>query len=95
METAKTGSHFRHWQIVIDLITMTLGILAVMIGIFVFLEIGSRLRWLPLMFLLAALADMMSGMKAFYYGRRIAGIGMSLVAVLVFLFAIVSYITMW
>lgn len=95
MEAAKTKGHFKHWQTVIDLVTMTMGVLAVCLGLFVFLNIETQMNWLPMMFLLAALVDMISGMKAFYYGRRLAGIGMCFLSVLVFGFAVVSYIVIW
>jgi len=95
METAKTKGRFKHWQTVIDLVTMTMGVLAVCLGIFVFLNIETQMNWLPIMFLLAALVDMISGMKAFYYGRYLAGIGSCFLSVLIFGFAVVSYIVIW
>lgn len=95
METAKTKRHFKHWQTVLDLATMSMGILAVGLGVFVFLNLETQMRWMPVMFLLAALVDMVSGMKAFYYGRRLTGLGICFIAVLIFGFAVASYIVIW
>lgn len=95
MEAAKTKRHFKHWQTVLDLATMSMGVLAVCLGIFIFLNLETQMNWMPIMFLLAALVDMISGMKAFYYGRRLAGLGICSLAVLVFGFAVISYIVIW
>ncbi len=95
MEAAKTKRHFKHWQTVLDLATMGMGILAVCLGIFIFLNLETQMNWMPVMFLLAALVDMVSGMKAFYYGRRLAGLGICFLSILVFGFAVASYIVIW
>lgn len=95
METGIIKNHFRHGQATVDLVTMLMGILAVCLGVFVFFDIEGRIQWLSMMFLLAALVDMISGMKAFYYGRRLSGIGMCVTSVFVFAFAVVSYIVIW
>ena len=95
MEAAKTKRHFKHWQTVLDLATMSMGVLAVCLGVFIFLNLETQMNWMPVMFLLAALVDLVSGMKAFYYGRRLTGLGIFFLEVLVFGFAVVSYIVIW
>jgi len=95
MEAVKAKGRFKHWQTVLDLVTISMGILAVCLGIFVFLNLETQMNWLPVMFLLAALVDMISGMKAFYYGRRFAGLGICFLSILVFGFAVISYIVIW
>jgi hypothetical protein len=86
---------FHHWQLVVDVVAMILGLGTIALGIFLFFNLKTAIQWLPLMFLMACLVNLISAMKAFYYKRIVSGIGLTLSAVLIFGFAIVSYITCW
>jgi hypothetical protein len=91
----KKKEGFQHWQLVVDLLVMLLGLGTVFLGIFLFFNLKATVQWLPLMFLLACLVNLISAMKAFYYNRRVSGIGLTLSAMAIFGFAVVSYITCW
>ncbi len=93
MNKKKEG--FRHWQLLLDIIVMILGIGTTLLGLFLFGRLDRSIQWLPLMFLLASIVNTMSGLKAFYYGRKAAGAGSCLTALAIFCFAVVSYITCW
>lgn len=86
---------FRHWDIVVETLNISLGLAAVFLGIFIFCNLSSMIEWLPLMFLTAALANLISAMKKFYYHKRLQGFGLLIISVFIFLFAVVSYITLW
>lgn len=86
---------FRHWNTLLECVIMGLGLGTILLGVFIFFNADEMLCWLPLMFLLAALVNTISSMKAFYYGRRLSGAGLFLTGFFIFAFAAVSYITLW
>lgn len=91
----KKKEKFRHWGAVVECTIMGLGLCTILLAILIFCNVGEMLKWLPLMFLLAALVNVISSMKALYYGRKLAGLGLFLVSAGVTAFAVVSYITLW
>lgn len=86
---------FRHWRLVADSISMVLGLFTILLAIFIFFNIETRMKFLPVMFMLAAIMNLVGGTKAIYYGRRLSGLGQIIVSVIVCGFAILSSITMW
>lgn len=91
----KKKEKFKYWGAVVECIIMGLGLCTIILAVFIFLNLDEMLRWLPLMFLLASLVNVISSMKALYYGRRLAGLGLFLVSAGIMLFAVVSYIALW
>jgi hypothetical protein len=89
----KKDSH--HWQLWIDIIAMMLGIATAILGAFLFTHLDTAIQWLPIMFLMACIVNIITSLKAFYYGRKAAGCGALLTAIVIFGFALVSYITCW
>lgn len=86
---------FRHWGTVLEFIILGLGLCTIILGIFIFFQVGDMLPWLPVMFMTAALENIISSMKAFYYRKKLKGAGLFLAAFFIFAFAVVSYITLW
>lgn len=91
----KKKEKFKHWGTVVEFTIMGLGLCTIVLAGFIFLNLDEMLGWLPLMFLLAALVNVISSMKALYYGRKLAGLGLFLVSAGIMAFAVVSYITLW
>lgn len=86
---------FRHWRVVVDSINMILGLITIGLGVFIFFSIETRMNLLPILFLFAAIMNLIGGTKAIYYGRRLSGLGQVVVSVVICGFAILSFITMW
>ncbi len=91
----KKKEKFRHWGTIVECTVMGLGLCTILLAVLIFCNVEERLRWLPLMFLLAALVNVISAVKALYYGRKLAGLGLFLVSAGITVFAVVSYITLW
>ena len=91
----KKKEKFRHWGTVVECTIMGLALCTIVLAVFIFFNVSEMLRWLPLMFLLAALVNVISAMKALYYGRKLAGLGLFLSSVAIVAFAVISYITLW
>lgn len=91
----KKKEKFKHWGTLVECTIMGLGLCTILLAVLIFCDVSERLRWLPLMFLLAALVNVISSMKTIYYGRKLAGLGLFLVSVGVTAFAVISYITLW
>lgn len=91
----KKKEKFRHWGTVVECTIMGLGLCTILLAVLIFCNVREMLRWLPLMFLLAALVNSISSVKALYYGRTLAGIGLFLASVGIAAFAVISYITLW
>lgn len=91
----KKKEKFRHWGAVVEGAIMVLGLNTILLAVLIFCNVGKMLRWLPLMFLLAALVNVISSIKALYYGRRLAGIGLFLASAAITAFAVVSYTALW
>ena len=91
----KKKERVRHWGMVVECTIMGLGLCTILLAILIFCNADKMLRWLPLMFLLAALVNVISSVKALYYGRTLAGIGLFLASAGIAAFAVVSYITLW
>lgn len=91
----KKKEKFRHWGAVVECAIMGLGLCTILLAVLIFCNVGEMLQWLPLMFLLAALVNIISSVKALYYGRTFAGIGLLLASVGITAFAVISYITLW
>ena len=91
----KKKEKFRHWGTIVECTVMGLGLCTILLAVLIFCNVEERLRWLPLMFLLAALVNVISAVKSLYYGRKLAGLGLFLVSAGITVFAVVSYITLW
>ena len=65
----KKKEKFRHWGMVVECTIMGLGLCTILLAVLIFCNADKMLRWLPLMFLLAALVNVISSVKALYYGR--------------------------
>ncbi len=92
----KKDNKFRYWKQVIDLITIILGAVTVFIGIYVAFMVNERLKWLPVLFLLAALVNLIEALKKMYYGGEIAkGIAYFVWALAIAVFSVVTYIVIW
>lgn len=91
----KKKEKFRHWGTVVECTMIGLGLCTILLAVLIFCKVEEMLKWLPLMFLLAALVNVISAVKAFYYGRSLSGIGLLLVSAGITAFAVVSYITLW
>lgn len=91
----KKKEKFRHWGTVVEGTIIGLALCTIVLAGFIFFNVNEMLKWLPLMFLLAALVNVISAMKALYYGRKLAGLGLLLTSAAVTAFAVVSYITLW
>lgn len=92
---SKKKEKFKHWGAVVEGTTIGLGLGSIILAIVIFLNLNEMFRWLPLMFLLAALVNVISSIKALYYGRRLAGLGLFLASAGILAFAVISYITLW
>ena len=95
MYISNKQGRFRHWRLVVDSTNMVLGLITIGLAIFIFFNIETRMNLLPIMFMLAAIMNLIGGTKAIYYGRRLSGLGQVVVSVVVCGFAILSFITMW
>ena len=91
----KKNNKFRHWKLVVDLITILLGMVTIFLGIYVSFMVSERLRWLPALFLGAALVNLIEALKKMYYGKYIAGVLFLFAAILIAAFAVVSYLSIW
>lgn len=91
----KKKEKFRHWGTVVEGSIMGLALCTIVLAVCIFFNLERMLKWLPLMFLLAALVNVISAMKAFYYGRKLAGLGLLVSSAAVAVFAVISYITLW
>lgn len=91
----KKKEKFRHWETVVEAAVMGLALCTIVLSVVIFFNVAEMLKWLPLMFLLAALVNVISSMKAFYYGRKLAGLGLFAASGAVAIFAIVSYVALW
>lgn len=80
---------------VVEGVAMGLGLCTILLAILIFCNVDEMLSWLPLMFLLAALVNVISGVKALYYKKKLAGAGLILVSAGITAFAVVSFITLW
>jgi hypothetical protein len=67
----------------------------IFIGIFVAFMVSERIKWLPALFLGAALVNVIEALKKIYYGKFVAGLLFFLVAIIIAAFAIVSYLAIW
>ena len=72
----KKKEKFKYWRTVVECTIMGLGLCTILLAILIFCNVSERLCWLPLMFLSAALVNVISSVKAMYYGRKLAGIGL-------------------
>ena len=88
----KKHDKFRHWKLVVDLITILLGMITIFIGIYVALMVSERLKWLPALFLGAALVNLIEALKKIYYGKYVAGLLFFLAAITIAAVAVVSYL---
>ncbi len=91
----KKKEKFKHWGTVVEGTIIGLAICTIVLAGFIFFNVSEMLKWLPLMFLLAAFVNVISAMKALYYGRKLAGLGLFLSSVAIVAFAVISYITLW
>ena len=91
----KKKEKFKYWRTVVECTIMGLGLCTILLAILIFCNVSERLCWLPRMFLSAALVNVISSVKAMYYGRKLAGIGLFLVSMGVSVFAVISFITLW
>ncbi len=91
----KKHNKFRHWKLVVDLITILFGAATIFLGIYVSFMVSERLRWLPALFLGAALVNLIEALKKMYYGKYAAGLLFLLAAILIAAFAVVSYLSIW
>lgn len=91
----KKKERFGHWAVVAEAAIVGLALFTVVLAVFIFFNLIEMFQWLPLMFLLAALVNIISAMKAFYYGRKLAGLGLFLTAAAITVFAVLSYVTLW
>ncbi len=91
----KKRNKFRYWKQVIDLITIVLGAVTIFLGIYVALLVNERLKWLPALFLGAALVNLIEALKKIYYGKYVAGLLFFLAAITIAAFAVVSYLAIW
>lgn len=83
------------WKTVVDCLSMIIGIATIISAMYIFLFVEERLKWLPLMFLGAALVNLIEGMKKFYYGKRLSGVLFVLATVVIAAFAVISYMVLW
>jgi len=83
------------WKSVVDALSIVIGIATIISAVYIFLFVEERIKWLPVMFLGAALVNLIEGCKKFYYGKYPAGILFLLSAVAVTAFAVVSYLVVW
>jgi hypothetical protein len=95
MYLAKKQGRFRHWKLVADSVNMVIGLITIGLALFIFFNIETRIMLLPIMFMLAAIMNLLGGIKAIYYGRRLSGLGQIIVSVIICGFAILSFLTMW
>lgn len=83
------------WKTVVNAVSMIIGIATIVSAIYIFLFVEERLKWLPLMFLGAALVNLIEGMKKFYYGKRLSGFLFILATAVITAFAVISYMVLW
>ncbi len=83
------------WKTVVNVLSMIIGIATIVSAVYIFLFVEERLKWLPLMFLGAALVNLIEGMKKFYYGKRLSGVLFILATVVITAFAVISYMVLW
>lgn len=83
------------WKTVVDCLSMIIGIATIVSAVYIFLFVEERLKWLPLMFLGAALVNLIEGMKKFYYGKRLQGVLFILATAVITVFAVISYMVLW
>lgn len=91
----KKNNKFRHWRLVIDLISIAIGMITIFLGIYVALMVSERIKWLPALFLGSALVNLIEALKKMYYGKYFAGIMFFLAAILVVAFSVISYLSIW
>jgi len=91
----KKSEKFRHWGLVVDLITIVIGVITIFLGIYVALMVSERIKWLPALFLGSALVNLIEALKKMYYGKYLAGMMFFLAAILVVAFSVISYLSVW
>lgn len=91
----KKHNRFRYWKLVVDLITIVLGAVTIFIGIYVAFMVSERFKWLPALFLGAALVNLIEALKKMYYGKYVAGMLFFLATITIAAFAVVSYLAIW
>lgn len=86
---------FRYWKLVVDLTTITLGAIVIFLVMYVAFLVEERMKWLPAVFLGAALVNLIESFKKMYYGKYLAGLTFMLMAIVIAAIAIVSYLSIW
>lgn len=100
-EMKKTPSRNPHKkQLIIDLAHIVIGLAAVGITIFAFLDLDNRMQWFPAVFALAALLNFLNGIprmtgNAHRNPQLKAGIALVIAGIGLLLFAAVSAYTLW
>lgn len=83
------------WKSVVDALSVIIGTATVVSAVYIFIFVGQRLKWLPLMFLGAASVNLIEGCKKIYYGKYVSGIFFILLALIITVFSLLSYIVIW